>query len=216
MTVISANHRYAIVGKSGTGKTHFLPVLASVLVDSSMKGWQVWYVDTKGDPVDLKRLAKWGYKEKRYNQYRLIRLKDEATIVSDMDAIAYQAYKRRKVLLIIDEYAHVCRSRVSAGRWLTTISKQGRGIGVGLIGGVQEPVNIPRILISQATHLITFNLTYQLDVDYMKKVWKGWQHPMDAHGFWWCDQDSSVVGDASHHWYYHANEYEWYTHIKAP
>jgi ABC-type multidrug transport system ATPase subunit len=53
---LAPNDRYACIGKTGSGKTSFATVLATTLIPVDEGEWQAWWIDTKGDPKDIKRL----------------------------------------------------------------------------------------------------------------------------------------------------------------
>src|SRR3954453_9828241 len=63
--LLSPSDRYAIVGKTGCGKTTFTTYLAATIVPVQLRNadWQVWWFDTKGDPKDVARLRANGYVE---------------------------------------------------------------------------------------------------------------------------------------------------------
>ena len=128
-------------------------------------------------------------------------------VVPQVQFICRVAYNRTKVLVVIDEYAQVVLSRQNPGKALLNLFQRGGGRKSGLMGLTQEPVFIPRQLISQATHIAIFSLTYDYDIKYARRICPEYQVPLemgDPHGFWWSWVDGR--GD----WQYYPNQSAWY------
>lgn len=197
------NERYAVVGKTRSGKTAFAMVLAGTFARALPPPWQVWWIDTKNDPDDLIALRKWGFRNAVSDEDRSTSLitnalywyidsedkdrHDVDTVVAAQEIMS-RAYKRRNVLLIVDEYTSVVPSSTNPGKALRDVFSRGGGRGVGIIGLTQEPVYVPRQLLSQATHQALFTLTHQNDIDKIKKMEPGYVPPIKLghpHGFWW-------------------------------
>jgi energy-coupling factor transporter ATP-binding protein EcfA2 len=231
------NDRYAIVGKTGSGKTHFAIVLATTLIasvnETEVDPWSCWWVDSKGDPADIKRLRDWGYVRVKtlgadfdpdgpeyFRYFKLERLGDDENVYPQVSAIALAAYERsrsakrpRPTLLLIDEWAQAVKTMRSMGPRLLDIEQRGRGNRCGLIGLTQEPVDIPRQLISQATHLFIFDLTYERDLEYMLDYCPNYQSPSSLkapHGFWY----RHIDGQAG--WLFFKHERDWFEWVKEP
>jgi hypothetical protein len=209
MTVkFSSSDRFALIGKTGCGKTFATTLLATLLLpwqypSKSKKPWQIWFVDTKGDPVDLRRLREWGFLPvtkapadwpRVIYSVRPIDLNDELSVAKQVQQICWRASRRGNVLIIIDEYVSCVMSARSTGAGLKNVYQRGRGLRVGTIGGTQEPVGIPRQLASQATHLFLFNVTYLHDQTWCNELCPSFgEGPPDKHGFWyrWLDGPKS-------------------------
>jgi len=218
------NERYAFVGKTRSGKTALAMLLAGTWARSLPPPWEVWWIDTKGDPDDIRQLRKWGFrnavsKKDRAPEsgglknalYFKIESKDaggiETNVADQAQAVFRLAYQRTHVIVVIDEYVQVVYSRVNAGADLLDIFQRGGGRKVGLIGLTQEPVYVPRQLISQATHVCLLSLTYVNDIKYVKNLNPAYQSPLkvgDPHGFWW----SWVDGHGE--WDYFPDQKAWY------
>ena len=99
------------------------------------------------------------------------------------------------------------------GTNLQNVFQRGGGLDVGIIGNTQEPVYIPRQLLSQASHIALFNLTYDYDIEYVKRFNKTYKPPVDsgdAYGFYW-----SWVDGPNRTWSYYANQAEWYKDLRV-
>lgn len=226
---LAPNDRYALVGKTGSGKTALAMVLAGTMARALLSDprWQVWWIDTKGDKRDLASLRQWGFRNVATEQdyelyggtgnafYWLVprRTKDGHNIetVDYAQRIIAKAYDRKYVVLVIDEYVSVVVSAREPGTALKDVFQRGRGLNVGLIGLTQEPVYVPRQLISQASHLVMLSLTYGHDIKYMKTLEPIYEVPSrrgDRYGFWWKDSDGN--GEVT----YYPNQQAWYDSLQ--
>jgi hypothetical protein len=213
---IAPNERFAVVGKSRSGKTTFGSVLSFTLVPDELivAHWQVWVIDSKGDPKDIARLRKLGFVEgdvttglpKRQPRFfasgpppgRLyFRLRDVggATVVQQAQHLFRLAMARRRVLVNIDEYTQVIEGQRTCGRALDDLFTRGGGLGVGVIGNTQEPVLIPRKLLSQATHLLAFDLSFAPDIEYIQRMIPDYTRPSrdERHALWWLWLDGDAI-----------------------
>lgn len=203
-------------------------VLASTFAMSLLgTRWEVWWLDTKGDRSDISKLRKWGFRNASSDEdrsttgglpnaiYYIIKpiQGEQDSVIHQSQEIIEQAYKRTHVILVIDEYAQVIISKQTAGQPLLNVFQRGGGLNVGLIGLTQEPVFIPRQLISQATHLVLFNLTFQRDIDYVRQFYKPYVPPGrngDPHGFFW-----SWVDGNNPSFSYYGDQKQWYDDLKV-
>jgi energy-coupling factor transporter ATP-binding protein EcfA2 len=212
---LSPADRFALVGKTGSGKTTFTSVLALTIVPDPLVAadWRCWVLDTKGDPKDIARLRRLGYVEgdpatglprqrrafwasgpEPGRLYFRLRERPDLSIIEQAQHLFRLAMTRRRVLVVIDEYTQIIEGPRTAGRPLDDIFTRGRGLGVGIIGNTQEPVDIPRKLLSQATHLFLFDLSYARDIDYIRAMVPVYERPPrhERHAFWhlWIDGDA--------------------------
>lgn len=227
---LNAFDRYAFVGKTGSGKTRTAIVLAATIAISHPEPWEVWWIDTKDVKEDIIQLRLWGFRnvasKKDRTQtgglpnaiYYLVReeTKDgkpvEDSVVNQCQQIFAAAYKRGHVLVVIDEYTQVVVSKQNPGAALTNIFSRGRGKEVGVMGLTQEPVFVPRMLLSQATHLVLFSLTFTADIDYIRKLYKEYVPPMklgDRWGFYWGWIDGNGI------FTYYPNQAVWYDSLNV-
>lgn len=230
---LKPNDRYAIVGKTRSGKTQFTTTLATTIVAQVNKRtegepWMVWWIDTKGDPKDIERLRRWGYvRVKRlanndvdgpeiYRYFKVEPASGEETVAPEVAIIARSAYNHKggRILVVVDEFAQCIFSSRRMGPALRDLEQRGGGKMVGFMGQTQEPVDIPRQLLSQATHLFIFQLTFQRDIEYMRKGYcPEYELPskMGApHGFWYRHIDNPK--NLGWRFFRHEREfYEWIT-----
>ena len=233
IATLEPNQRYAIVGKTGSGKTRLAMVLAGTWAWVLPTPWQVWWVDTKNDKEDIKALREWGFRNAASPQdrspetgglanalYYYIDSKDaqghDIDTVTQVQAVLAAAYDRGHVIVVVDEYVQAVPSDRYAGKALLDIFQRGRGRNVGIIGLTQEPVYIPRQLISQASHICLLSVSYDYDVTYLKKICKIYVSPNksvseggpgDTYGFFW-----SWI-DGSGEWSYYKNQQLWYNDL---
>lgn len=231
--------RNALVGKTRSGKTRFAIAMAGMYAQYLYYPYQIWWIDTKGDLDDLVALREFGFRNGASNQdmktagsipgaiYFHIEptdYTDDQSVVRQAQLIFAAAMQRgtqekmdfNNVLVVVDEYVSVVPSQRSAGAALKDIFQRGGGKKSGIIGCTQEPTNIPRQLISQATHLFLFNLTYDYDIDRIRKMVPLYSPPIergDEHGFY-----HVYVDGPSREIEYFRNQFEWWEQvdIKVP
>jgi energy-coupling factor transporter ATP-binding protein EcfA2 len=231
MGAYAPNDRISFVGKSGSGKTTAAICVACALVPHSETGpddgWEIWWIDSCQKEDDIKTLKQWGFdrgfntRRGRRSNRRLLTItepdtgdKDGIPLWQQCDDICKRALKRRRVLLCVDEYSHVKLSTRRTGPQLGNVHKRGRGLGVGLLGLTQEPVEIPRQLLSQAVHLHLHDVSYPADIKYAKTLYAGYGHnataerpdrPPHPHGFYSAHIDGAAI------WTYYRSIGQWQT-----
>lgn len=222
---LKPNDRFAVVGKTGSGKSQFAMVLAGTFAATLPAPWEVWWMDTKGDSGDIAALRKWGFRNgaskkdqepEGGGQRGALYWKVESTDrhgnhLDTRDQVQHLlrvAYERGHVVIVIDEYTQVVISSQNPGSALLDVFTRGRGKDVGLIGLTQEPVYVPRQLLSQASHMVLFSLSFPNDVKKIKEIYPEYRSPMtlgDPYGFYWGWLDGPVV-----EWRYYRNQQAWY------
>jgi hypothetical protein len=227
----SPGDRYAVLGMSGTGKTVFVVTLSALLVPAyaDESDWQCWWLDTKDDPADIAMLHEWGFREPsqrtsgRASSRLIYYLRgSREDVYEQAQGLSDQAMARRGILLVYDEYNHVTKSRQDAGPAVEDVHKRGRGLDVGMCGGVQEPVLVPRFLFSQAIHRALFGLEHLPDIKIARelcpKYAKGWPDIRDittphTHGFW---LRSGPQGGDDNSWHYWPHVAAWHNSVTRP
>lgn len=224
MATFKPNDRYAMIGKTRSGKSLLSMVLAGTMAMAlAATPWEVWVLETKGDPNDLVTWRRWGFRNAASPQdqdtsvlknalYFRIDSKDangnDVSVKEQAQAIINAAYTRGQVVIVVDEYVSVVMSARSAGAPLLDVFQRGGGRTVGLIGLTQEPVYVPRQLLSQATHVFMFTLTHEYDLDWAKKICPGYVPPSargDIHGFYY-----KWIDGPTNEWRYYAHQKAWY------
>ncbi len=220
---LAPNDRYAFIGKTGSGKTQEAILLASYFAQRLHTPWEVWWLDTKGNRDDRKKLRDWGFCNGadpkdiqrvgglRNAHYYLINDENGYDVVSQVQAKCQEGYERQHVIVVCDEYTECVPSQRTIGYGLDNIATRGRGNNVGLIGLTQEPINIPRKLISQASHIALFTVMYPKDIKYLQEYCPDYIPPQkrgDKYGFYW----SHVEGTGN--WAYYENQAEWFKGLK--
>lgn len=223
VATLKPNERYGIVGKTRSGKTYLAMVLASYFAQQLHSPWEIWWMDTKGSAEDIDRLRAWGFcngsspKDMarpgglRNALYFIINDKNGFDVVDQVQYKCQEAYERGHVIVVIDEYTECVPSNRNPGPGLRNIFSRGGGKNVGLIGLTQEPVYVPRMLLSQASHLVLFTVTFEADKKYLKNLYKDYVPPKekgDPHGFYWSHIDGSA------NWAYYSNQKEWDDTVK--
>ncbi len=196
MITYTPAQRYAILGKSRSGKTRYIILLSCTLVPYGDPDWEIWWLDTKHDPDDIDELIRWGFvdwdSDSPSNRRIITLVGSDQEVYEQAQDISREALARGGVFIVYDEYDHVCKNTVDAGPAVRDVHKRGGGLDVGSAGGVQEPVRVPRYLFSQANHLAIFSLTHLRDIKIARELnpryAPGWPEVPDTvphdHGFW--------------------------------
>jgi hypothetical protein len=217
-----------MIAKTRAGKSMFAMVLAGTLAMTLMNTeWEVWVLDTKGDPNDLVGWRRWGFRNFASAKdqetslvtnayYFRIDTKDangnDVSVPDQCQRIINAAYIRGNVIIVIDEYVSVISSSRNPGKPLLDVFQRGGGRNVGLIGLTQEPVYVPRQLLSQATHIFLFTLTHNPDIEWARKICPQYIPPADQgyqHGFYykWVDGPTNT-------WKFYRHQQDWYETVK--
>ena len=218
IATLKPNDRYAVIGKTGSGKTQEAIVLASMFAQQLHSPWEVWWMDTKNEPSDIRQLRKWGAcngavpkdiaRPGGLRNFLYFKIDSDSgfSTIDLAQAKMAEAYDRKHVIVVVDEYTQVCPSVQNAGYALNNIMTRGRGRNVGLIGLTQEPVFIPRMLLTQASHVALFTVTGTRNLKYLKDMCPSYVPPLkqgDPHGFYWSHLDGSAE------WAYYSNQRKW-------
>src|SRR5215472_4173961 len=131
------NDRYAFVAKTRAGKTSLATVLAGTLAMSLMNtDWEVWVLETKGDPNDLVAWRQWGFRNfastkdqstSLVNNAFYFRIDSKDSMGRDLDVVAQAqaiinaAYLQGNKVVVVDEYVSIVPSSRSAGKPLLDV-----------------------------------------------------------------------------------------------
>lgn len=200
---IPSDQRAFITGKTGSGKTFFTrrlvkPVRRLVVLDS--KGTLTTWGLEEWDRDSRKRLANG---EDVRVRVAIEAGRDPARFWED---VLEEAYNAANVMVYLDEASQIAQGP-NPSPWLNSVWTRGREYGVAAIAASQRPRQIPRILISEAEHIVMFRLNLPSDRDYMAdmigeegRIWP-WDDPDEAekrstraalpkddkYGFWYMD-----------------------------
>jgi hypothetical protein len=193
---ITFNQRFANVGKTRSGKSTFAVILADLLVPFKKKTGasdpQIWWMDTKHDPADLERLQAWGYSDDKKTKcsHRIFHIYRDGDTKQWQNAqlLFARAFATQGILVVVDEYRQCVPNTISPGDDLLDVFTRGGGLGIGIIGGTQEPVYVPRQLLSQASHQFFFDLSYPNDIKRIREFYEMYDRPLkrgesNKHGF---------------------------------
>lgn len=163
--------------------------------------WRVVAVDTKQSTEDAARFERIGPVTTTLRDVWTLarpgvvfrpRDTEDTPLVDQVQELAAQAYERGRCTVYLDEYSEVVINSQNAGPALRRVFKQGAGRHVGLYGGTQEPVFVPRQLLSQSTHVFLFDLFYPPDQEVAKDLNPDWVRPTAMgypHGFYYLHVD---------------------------
>jgi hypothetical protein len=226
--------RYALVGKTRSGKTRFAITLAGMFAQYLYYPFEQWWIDTKGSLEDLNTLRQFGFRNGAspqdmksqgaipgalYFHLEPTDYTDDLSVVRQAQTIFAAAMRRAQnerldynnLLITVDEYTSVVPSTRSPGSALKDVFARGGGLKTGIIGCTQEPSFVPRQLISQASHLFLFSLSLDYDIDRIRKMVPSYVPPIergDPYGLYHVYLD----GTNQEIEYFH-HQMEWYESI---
>lgn len=171
------------IGKAGSGKTH----LALELVD--MRPYSIIAASKRHDPIMDAAISR-GYKlvdsmkeipmtETGRPVYRRVVVWPGGNIESEKHRQALQAFEFRNMLstaerqrhwtVLIDEtmwfYDMLQLKKELDAQWY-----QARSSGISLIACAQRPIRVPRLMISQASHLFIFYVSDKRDLEPLREI----------------------------------------------
>lgn len=191
--------RTFISGKSGSGKSNTISVIAEELLD---KQYPMMIVDTDGEYWGLKEeyeiLHVGGDSEcdlivgpEHAEKLAELALEQNVPIILDVSGyleedvvddllretakylFAKEKKLKRPFLLIVEEcheYIPESKKTTDAGKMLIKIGKRGRKHGLGICGLSQRPANVKKDFITQCDLLFWHRLTWETDTKTVKRV----------------------------------------------
>ena len=191
--------RTFITGKSGSGKSNTMSVVAEKLLDG---GYQVMIVDTDGEYYGLKEeyeLLHAGADDEcdiqvnpeHAERLASLALEDNVPIILDVSgylneedgkellkAVAQQLFAKEKklkkpFLMVVEEvheYIPEGGGMDECGRMLIKIGKRGRKHGLGIAGISQRPADVKKDFITQCDWLVWHRLTWNNDTNVVGRI----------------------------------------------
>ncbi|NHN58959.1 MULTISPECIES: ATP-binding protein [Halorussus] len=191
--------RAFVTGKSGSGKSNTMSVIAEKLLDG---GYPVMLVDTDGEYYGLKEeyeLLHAGADEEcdiqvnpeHAERLASLALEDNVPIILDVSgyldeddgkellkAVAQQLFAKEKklkkpFLMVVEEvheYIPEGGGMDECGRMLIKIGKRGRKHGLGIAGISQRPADVKKDFITQCDWLVWHRLTWNNDTNVVGRI----------------------------------------------
>ena len=188
-----------VTGKSGSGKSNTMSVIAEKLLDG---GYPVMLVDTDGEYYGLKEeyeLLHAGADEEcdiqvnpeHAGKLAKLALEDNVPIILDVSgyldedegkelltAVARQLFAKEKklkkpFLMVVEEvheYIPEGGGMDECGRMLIKVGKRGRKHGLGIVGISQRPADVKKDFITQCDWLVWHRLTWNNDTKVVGRI----------------------------------------------
>lgn len=183
---ISNNERVIILGRTGTGKSLFTDTLMSFL----SKNCFIVLIDTKNEYTHVPTLDFKTFFNQRKGIVRInelkIKHKGQTTTTDDLFKITeficsnlYQSNLKlkengkslRRAMICVEELGNICSKfgRLYDVMYNTArLVQQGRALELGFIGISQRPQEVHTTFLSQADHIISFDVSSKHDLEAMK------------------------------------------------
>jgi DNA helicase HerA-like ATPase len=148
----------AILGGTGTGTTTFASHVLSVAPFDRMP---YVAIDMKGDELlsQINLLREIGLHEKIPSQPGLFVIRPIPSDQDGIEAWLYKLWRQENTGLYVDE-AYLLPDK----NWTQNILAQGRSKRIPGIFSSQRPVNVPRSVFSESSHIVAFRLNDRRDI----------------------------------------------------
>ena len=193
-TKIHTNERLVILGRTGTGKS----VLTDTMIQYLAKSCYIVLIDVKGEYLHIPTLDfKTFFTQKRgvvrINELTIksgsqTMITDDAYKITEFIASNLFKYNQklrddkkplRKAMICVEELGSVCKKggRLYDVMYNTAkVVSQGRSMEIGFIGISQRPQQVHTDFISQADHIISFDVSSKHDLEAMKSYFNSDQY----------------------------------------
>lgn len=158
--------RMIVIGKTGSGKTELVKLVAA-------QAERVMWWDTKrlneggfgvapppAGPAELAALLD-------AQPHVTVQPDPNLNATEQLDALAHAVYEHGNVLFVVDDAMNAMG--VAPPHWINNIVTMGRSRGIGLISIVQRAHHIPRVLLTEAEHVVAFELHGESDVKRLRE-----------------------------------------------
>lgn len=202
---IKLGDHYAIVGATGTGKTHLNDRLIRLIAGATRGFLPIYILDSKcpmarPDKSDFKSYFRAKGIGKRHTGQKVppvIRPRGrdfvqvwtpEEDDLDMYDSWFKQIYQEgAPALVVVDELSSVTTEQGKGTRYFNILLKQGRGLEISMDNLTQSPAHVPQSLLRQAMHVLRFRLNDEYDSGKLTKAMgrKVTEEPAHEHGFWY-------------------------------
>lgn len=147
----------AILGCTGSGKTTLASHVLSVAPFDHMP---YIAIDMKGDELlgEINNLREIGLHEKIPSQAGLYVIRPLPSDLEGIENWLYKIWRQGNTGLYIDE-AYLLPDKI----WIRNILAQGRSLRIPVIAASQRPVDVPRSIFSESSHIVAFRLNDRRD-----------------------------------------------------
>jgi hypothetical protein len=164
----SPTEQVTVVGQTGSGKSVWLKKLLIPYITKR----QIIIIDSKHDDVwnGMGKIVKTPqeiYRQK-FKKVPVVVYRPEGSYGADYgvyDEIFEWVYNRGNTVIAVDESGKVVKNANSMGKGLDDITTRGRKREILRVFGMQRPVNVPRVMLSESSRFYVKYVVDQKDRD---------------------------------------------------